>query len=76
MEKPFISTREAEILEKLCLGMNSIEIANSLFISEHTVRTHRKNILRKLGVSSSLLAIRMYLEGNIFVRPSSMQVAA
>lgn len=76
MEKPFISTREAEILEKLCLGMNSNQIADSLFISEHTVRTHRKNILRKLGVSSSLLAIRMYLEGRIFVQPTHLQATA
>lgn len=62
-----LSNREAEILEKLCEGMSSPQIAHTLFISVHTVQTHRKNILRKLGVHSMVLAARLYTQGKIEV---------
>lgn len=45
--------REKEILNHLCEGLTSHEIADILFISEHTVRTHRKNILKKAVVKST-----------------------
>lgn len=67
MEKITISSREAEILEKLIEGMSSPQIARTLFISVHTVQTHRKNILRKLGVHSMLLAARLYMQGQVTV---------
>lgn len=44
-----ISQRESEILQLLSYGYNSREIADKLFISEFTVQTHRKNMLRKMG---------------------------
>ncbi|MES3016463.1 MAG: LuxR C-terminal-related transcriptional regulator [Bacteroidota bacterium] len=44
-----ISQREGEILQLLSNGYNSREIADRLFISEFTVQTHRKNMLRKMG---------------------------
>lgn len=47
------SIREKEIIKHLCEGHSSHEIATALFISEHTVRTHRKNILRKADVKST-----------------------
>ena len=47
-----LSEREQEILKHLSLGQNSSEIADTLFISEHTVDTHKRNIKRKLRVSS------------------------
>jgi DNA-binding NarL/FixJ family response regulator len=47
-----LSRRESEILEMLCNGDNYKIIADSLFISGHTVRAHIKNIYRKLQVSS------------------------
>jgi len=76
MDKPTISAREAEILRMLSLGMNSFQIADTLFISHHTVRTHRKNILRKLRVGSSLLAVRLFLQKEIIVQelPSDVHV--
>ncbi|HEX8377260.1 MAG TPA: helix-turn-helix transcriptional regulator [Pedobacter sp.] len=47
-----ISKREREILQLLALGKSSSETAESLFISLHTVETHRKNIKAKLMTSS------------------------
>ncbi|QSE98135.1 response regulator transcription factor [Fulvivirga lutea] len=41
------SHRERDILRLLSLGHSTSEIAKKLFISEHTVHTHRKNILAK-----------------------------
>ncbi|MBB6500875.1 LuxR C-terminal-related transcriptional regulator [Pedobacter cryoconitis] len=47
------SKRETEIIKLIALGYKSEEIADSLFISVHTVHTHRKNITRKSGVKTS-----------------------
>ncbi len=44
------SERELEVILQISEGMTSKEIASHLFISEHTVKTHRKNIFRKLKV--------------------------
>ena len=47
-----LSTRELEVLLLLDDHLGTDEIAKRLFISEHTVRSHVKSLLRKLGVSS------------------------
>lgn len=47
-----ISEREADILRNIALGYSNKEIADKLFISTHTVVTHRKNITRKLGIKT------------------------
>jgi len=47
-----LSARELEILLLLDQHLSTEEIAARLFISEHTVRSHVKNLLAKLGVSS------------------------
>ena len=52
-KKPeIISEREPEILRLLCEGKNYKSIATALFLSAHTVKTHIKNIYRKLQVHS------------------------
>lgn len=50
IEDPFstLTNRENEILKLLILGGNNEEIAEKLFISAHTVKTHRNNIMKKL----------------------------
>jgi DNA-binding CsgD family transcriptional regulator len=53
-----ITKREMEIVRLLAHGLNSSAIAAKLFISEHTVKNHRKNILKKAGVSSTAALIR------------------
>jgi DNA-binding NarL/FixJ family response regulator len=47
-----LSARELEVLLLLDRHLGTDEIAARLFISEHTVRSHVKNLLGKLGVSS------------------------
>ena len=47
-----LSAREVEVLLLLDEHLGTDEIAERLFISEHTVRSHVKNVLKKLGVSS------------------------
>jgi DNA-binding NarL/FixJ family response regulator len=47
-----LSARELEVLLLLDQHLSTEEIAARLFISEHTVRSHVKNLLAKLGVSS------------------------
>ena len=47
-----LSAREVEVLLLLDEHLGTDEIAARLFISEHTVRSHVKSLLRKLGVSS------------------------
>lgn len=47
-----LSKREVEIIQKIKSGLTSKEIADELFLSEFTVKTHRKNILRKLNLNS------------------------
>jgi DNA-binding NarL/FixJ family response regulator len=47
-----LSARELEVLLLLDEHLGTDDIAKRLFISEHTVRSHVKSLLRKLGVSS------------------------
>ena len=47
-----LSEREIEITQHIADGLTSRKIADKLFISPHTVQTHRKNIMRKLKVNS------------------------
>lgn len=49
-----LSKREREILRMICLEKTSTEISNELFISEHTVLTHRKNLLKKVGCKNTV----------------------
>jgi DNA-binding NarL/FixJ family response regulator len=43
------SVREFEIIKLVQDGLDSEQIAGKLFLSKHTVDTHRKNILEKTG---------------------------
>lgn len=47
-----LSDREIEVLKLLVTGNSNKEIADKLFISPHTVITHRKNISQKTGIKS------------------------
>ncbi|MGE5429903.1 MAG: response regulator transcription factor [Syntrophomonadaceae bacterium] len=47
-----LSERETEVLKLLVTGNSNKEIADKLFISTHTVITHRKNISQKTGIKS------------------------
>lgn len=47
-----LTKREVEIIRMICKDMSTKQIAASLFLSELTINTHRRNILRKLEVKS------------------------
>lgn len=47
-----LTTREKDVLKLVALGHSNKEIAVRLFISIHTVISHRKNITEKLGIKS------------------------
>lgn len=47
-----LTEREIEILENLAKGFTTAEISEKIFISPHTVETHRKNLMRKAHVSN------------------------
>lgn len=57
-----LSDRERELLEYLVRDETEAHIADALFISPHTVRTHIKNIYKKLHVHSRASAVRVALE--------------
>ncbi|MBB2146552.1 hypothetical protein GM921_13700 [Pedobacter sp. LMG 31464] len=48
-----ITQRELEILYMVCMGFNSRQIGDQLFISELTVCTHRRNMVKRLGLRNS-----------------------
>ena len=52
-----LTAREILILERIAAGSSLAEIAESLFISAHTVKTHVKNIYRKLEAHTRLQAV-------------------
>jgi DNA-binding CsgD family transcriptional regulator len=47
-----LSEREKTILAEIVLGLTNQEIADKLFLSIHTVTTHRKNLTNKLGIKT------------------------
>lgn len=57
-----LTNRELEVLELLCEGLRTAEIAERLFVARVTVRTHIASILRKLGVPDRQAAIRLLEE--------------
>lgn len=68
-----LSAREVDVLKCVALGMSNKEIADKLFISIHTVITHRKNITAKLDIkSTSGLTIYAIMEG--YIEPSSIDI--
>ena len=51
-ENASLSQRELDVVKLVALGKSNREIAEELFISIHTVISHRKNITSKLGIKS------------------------
>jgi len=62
-DKGVLTTREEEILKLISKEFSSRQIAEILFISERTVETHRKNILKKTG-ATNLVGLIKYAYAN------------
>lgn len=56
---PLLSRREKEVLELIADGMTNPQIATKLFLSMHTVDSHRKNLLTKFGVNNTASLIKL-----------------
>ncbi len=65
LKKTGLSKREYEIFILVAQGLSNLEIANSLFISEHTVKSHISKILIKLNAKRRTQAIQIGKELNI-----------
>jgi DNA-binding NarL/FixJ family response regulator len=64
-----ISEREGEIIRLIAEGHSNKEIADKLFLSPHTVNTHRKNIMNKLGVNNTA-GLVVYAIKNEIISPN------
>jgi DNA-binding NarL/FixJ family response regulator len=60
-----LSSREVEIIQLVAEGMSNKEIAERLFLSVHTVTTHRKNIMSKLGVNNTAGLVMFAIRQNL-----------
>jgi two-component system response regulator NreC len=58
----YISPREKEILQLITQGKSSQEIADALFVSKSTIDTHRKNMVRKLGLQGKSELLRYAMD--------------
>ena len=58
----YITRRELQVLQLLARGKNSKEIAETLHISAHTVKNHRKNLLGKTGMKNSHELVLLAME--------------
>jgi DNA-binding NarL/FixJ family response regulator len=67
-----LSPREAEVLQEIAGGKSNAEIAQTLFISEWTVKSHVVSILAKLGVRDRVQAVVVAYESGL-VEPGSFR---
>ena len=64
-QKMKLTRREIEVIQRLARGFNTAEIADQLFLSPHTIETHRKNIFRKLEINSIADLVRFAHDNGI-----------
>lgn len=60
-----LSNREIEIIQLIAEGHTEFKIAEILFLSKHTVHTHRKNIMKKLNVKGAVELVRFAFENKL-----------
>lgn len=67
-ELNILTEREVEILKMIALENSNSDIARTLFISPKTVETHRKNLMRKIGVKNSLGVYKFALKHKLVAK--------
>ena len=65
IEELGLSKREYEVLKEVALGLSNQEIAEKLFVSESTIKTHVSNLLVKLNAKRRTQAIQISKSLNI-----------
>lgn len=60
--QPTITNREIDVLKLVSLGMSSVQIGKQLYITEETVKSHRKNMRQKFNVSNGAALVRVAFE--------------
>jgi DNA-binding NarL/FixJ family response regulator len=60
-----LTPREIEIIKLIAQEKTTAQISRQLFLSEHTVETHRKNIVRKTGVKTAIGIVNYAREHNL-----------
>ena len=65
IKKYHLTKREIEVLKLISQALSNKEIAKSLYISDQTVSVHRKNVMRKLGVSNTASLIKLAYDNNL-----------
>lgn len=58
-ERLMLSPRELEIVQLICKGLSNKEIAAALYLSEHTIATHRRNIYKKTDAHNSAMLVEL-----------------
>lgn len=59
---PKLTRREKEILQEASLGLTTLQIADKLCISPHTVESHRKNLIAKFKTTNISTAVKLAME--------------
>lgn len=60
-----LSKREKEVITHICNGLTTREIAEQLFLSKHTIESHRQNILLKLGLKNSTALVKYAVQNGL-----------
>jgi DNA-binding NarL/FixJ family response regulator len=62
-----LTERELEVITLISLELSGKEISEKLFISTNTVETHRKNIMRKIGVKNTIGLVKYAIVNNLII---------
>jgi len=71
--KILLTPREREILELIAYELTASEIASRLYLSIHTIQTHRKNMLAKLRVKNTAGMVRRGFEIGVLILNSNIK---
>ncbi len=63
--KSALSPREIEVLQLICREMTMKEISEELFLSEQTVLTHRKHLMKKIQAKNAVSLVRYAIQNKI-----------
>jgi len=71
LSESILTARETDVLKLIATGFQNPEIADKLYISIFTVKSHRKNILSKLNLRNTAQLVRYAIENDYLNKPFS-----